>query len=255
MQTKWTDTTDSEGARTKEFYSERAGKRALTGAVWLPDSQNQSNTLICFGHGASGDRYQAPICTMAQIIVNKTGAIALSLDGPAHGLRAIGEGGRDSFYTDFTRESSITDMSDDWNCAVSVVSERFGLQKPSLGYFGLSMGTIFGIPFLSTRHDVKVAILGLMGVAADMPHGEEIIAAAQKIKMPVMFLMQLDDEMISRERYLALYDELAASHKRIHANPGLHPEVPEDEIEFATTFLIEGLMGTLPTRKMVKIAE
>ncbi len=52
----------------------------------------QFNTLMLFGHGASGDRYQAPICHLAERFVSEAQVPVLSLDGPVHGLRQVGPG-------------------------------------------------------------------------------------------------------------------------------------------------------------------
>ena len=49
--------------------------------------------------------------------------------------------------------------------------------------------------------------------------------------------MQLEDELFSREGYLELFDAFASEDKRIHANPGLHPEVPTEEMRFAFDFM------------------
>jgi hypothetical protein len=112
-----------------------------------------------------------------------------------------------------------------------------------LAYFGLSMGSIFGFPMIASRDDVIVAVLGLFGVQDSFPHGDESIEAAAKITCPVLYLMQLEDEIFSREGYLEAFDALATQDKRIHANPGLHPEVPAEEMEFAFDFLLRHIEG------------
>ena len=53
-----------------------------------------------------------------------------------------------------------------------------------------------------------------------------IEASARAIEVPVLFLMQLEDELFDRASCLALFDALATEDKRLHANAGLHPEVP-----------------------------
>ena len=64
-----------------------------------------------------------------------------------------------------------------------------------------------------------------------------MLADAAAIHCPVLFLMQLEDELFPRDGYLELFDALGSDDKRIHANPGLHPEVPGEEIDFAFGFL------------------
>ena len=82
---QWNTATDPGGASTREFRIIRDGKRDITGALWLPEMTGKRDTLICFGHGASGDRYQRPICYLAARFVKETGLPVLSLDGPVHG--------------------------------------------------------------------------------------------------------------------------------------------------------------------------
>jgi len=60
--------------------------------------------------------------------------------------------------------------------------------------------------------------------------------------------MQLEDELFSRPECLALFDALASSDKRLHANPGLHPEVPVEELHFSLDFLVAHLSGTAAPR-------
>jgi hypothetical protein len=115
--TKWQNTTDAAGNGTREFVIESIERRTVTGALWLPQdpglsrpgrarpgestpgestpgesTPGQFNTLMLFGHGASGDRYQAPICHLAERFVSEAQVPVLSLDGPVHGLRQVGPG-------------------------------------------------------------------------------------------------------------------------------------------------------------------
>lgn len=55
--------------------------------------------------------------------------------------------------------------------------------------------------------------------------------------------MQLEDVLFTREECLALFDALGTTDKRLHANPGLHPAVPMEELHHAVDFLVAGLRG------------
>jgi len=240
---EWHDTQDPTGAATREFRITRTGKRDITGAVWLPERSGNLNTLMCFGHGASGDRYQPPICHFARRFTGEPAIPVLSIDGPVHGLRQVGAGGRDAFFPEFRREDAMRDMTEDWSVAVDAVLQLPEVNAARLAYFGLSMGSIFGFPMIASRDDVIVAVLGLFGVQDSFPHGDESIEAAAKITCPVLYLVQLEDEIFSREGYLKAFDALATKDKRIHANPGMHPEVPAEELEFALDFLLRHIEG------------
>ena len=252
---EWTDAADDKDALTREFRITREGKRDITGALWLPESMSPGATLVCFGHGASGNRYQAPICYLAARFTFEANLPVLSIDGPVHGLRQVGEGGRTAFFPEFQRQSCIEDMTDDWTCAVSLVQSLPEVGAGQLAYFGLSMGSLFGIPFVASRNDVIVATLGLVGVASNFPHDEELLDAVSKISCPLLFLMQLEDELFVREGYLKVFDAFASIDKRLHANPGLHPEIPAEEIDFAFDFLTGHINGTIERRIINPLAE
>ena len=112
------------------------------------------------------------------------------------------------------------------------------------------MGTIYGAPFVAAEPRISAAVLGLMGIVSKPAHYRPTIqAAAEAISCPVFFIMQLEDELFSREECLALFDAFASTDKRLHANSGLHPFVPIDELDFSANFLAESLKGIRPARE------
>ena len=236
----WQSADDGAKHETREFTAVSNSGRKRTGAVWLPSDDSTSDYIVAFGHGASGDRYQAPIPYLAGKF-SGAGHLVVSIDGPVHGLRQQGPGGREAFGAEMRRETMIDDMNADWRYAIDVACSMANLQPKQLAYFGLSMGSIFGIPMLADEHrqlPVKVATLGLLG-SQGLGHrlGSRLLADATKIACPILFLMQLEDELFTREGYLELFDALGSEDKRIHANPGLHPAVPGDEMRFAFEFM------------------
>lgn len=252
---EWNEANDPAGDPTREFRIGRQGKRDVTGAIWLPADAAPGKTLMCFGHGASGNRYQPPISHLARRFVREAGLPALSIDGPVHGLRQVGEGGRKAFFPEFQRETALEDMTADWTQAIDAVQSLPEVGRGKLAYFGLSMGSIFGIPLIASRDDVTVATLGLFGVQDSFPHGDEFLAAAGKIACPLLYLMQLEDELFDREGYLTIFDAFASQDKRLHANPGLHPEIPAEEIAFAFDFLVSHIEGKAKRRIVNPLAE
>ena len=121
-----------------------------------------------------------------------------------------------------------------------------------VGYWGLSMGTIFGAPLVAAEPRIRVAVLGLMGITGPTErYRQRIRDAAAAIACPVLFLMQLHDELFTREQYLDLFDRMVSDDKRIHANPGLHPEVPVEELDYSAEFLTRYLAGEGKTKRKV----
>ena len=236
---QWSSADDGAKHATREFVSESKTGRKRTGALWLPVGTT-STSLVAFGHGASGNRYQAPIPYLAGKFA-KAGHTVVSIDGPVHGLRQVGPGGREAFGEEMRRESMVDDMNSDWRFAIDLAQSESATELNQMAYFGLSMGSIFGIPMLadpSRGLPVVAATLGLLGSqGVGNRLSTRIVEDAAKLTFPILFLMQLEDELFSREGYLELFDALASSDKRIHANPGLHPEVPGEEMRFAFDFM------------------
>ncbi|WP_158835201.1 hypothetical protein [Streptomyces sp. NRRL S-350] len=67
-------------------------------------------------------------------------------------------------------------------------------------------------------------------------------AAARRVRVPVEFVLQWDDELVPREGALALFDELGSREKTLHANPGGHLEVPDFELDASGRFLARHLL-------------
>ena len=258
MTVKWNKTVDSLGKTTQEFRLLRKSKRDVTGALWLPHSKIK-DTLIVFGHGASGNRYQAPICSLANRF-NKNGYASISIDGPVHGLREIPPGGREAFAQELRSPTVIEDMIEDWDIAIKLSADKTKLANKTIAYFGLSMGSIFGIPLLSSfardSNKVVVATLGLLGTTGAVKFlGNRFKTDASLITSPTLFLMQLEDELFPRHGCLELFDSIGSSNKTLHANPGLHPEVPTIEIDYAFQFMLGHIEGHLTNPKNTPIAQ
>lgn len=231
------DTRDPRGGPTIELTLRRGVTRPVTGALFVAEAPSPGRPLLLFGHGASGDRYQAPIPPLARRF-NALGYSALSLDGPVHGLRKVAPGGRTATLTELERPRALDDMLDDWHAAIAAVQALPEVGKGPLAYFGLSMGSLFGLPLVAARPDVSVATLGLLGSTGYFgAFGSRLLADAGRVRCPTLYLMQLQDELFDRDGYLALFDALATRDKRLHANPGLHAAVPAEEIAFAFDFM------------------
>ncbi len=234
-------------------------ERAVTGALWLPEQVEGTTPMVLCGHGASGDRYQAPIPHLARRF-REAGVATLALDGPVHGLRQQGPGGRAALAEAFQRPSLTDEMIADWLLALSSVRESVGLGNNPLFYFGLSMGTIFGIPTIAAAAsqgiDFRASVLGLAGSTGAVGFlGERLLNDAASIHHPVLYLMQLEDELFDRQGYLALFDALGSSDKRLHANPGLHPEIPSEEVDATFEFIRARLAGDVPRRVTNPLAD
>ncbi|HET6472688.1 MAG TPA: hypothetical protein VFG38_12665 [Pseudomonadales bacterium] len=240
---EWLESSTENGVTKREFTLHR-GARAVPAVLWSPERAAAGTPLVLFGHGASGDRHQMPIPWLARRLVGDAGFVGLAIDGPVHGRRKVGDGARGAFAVEWRRDGCVDDMLADWRAALDAVQMLADVGRGPVGYWGLSMGTIFGAPLVAAEPRIGVAVLGLMGVAGPTEKfRERIRSAAAAIRCPVLFLMQLEDELFTREQYLDLFDRLASDDKRLHANPGLHPQVPTEELDACIAFLRRHLGG------------
>lgn len=239
---QWLDT--ASGGAPRDFRIDRGHARPVTGALWLPPAPDADTPLLLCGHGASGDRYQAPIPYLGKRMTREQDVAVLAIDGPVHGLRHVPPGGREALRVEMQRDGAIEDMVQDWHEGLEAVRRDTGVGAGRIAYFGLSMGSIFGIPLLASGLGVNTATLGLLGTwGLGRAAGERLARDAAAIDIPLLFLMQLEDEIFNRKGCLELFDALGSADKRLHANPGLHPEIPAEEIDFAFEFLARRLAG------------
>jgi dienelactone hydrolase len=221
------------------------GTRTIPGLLWTPEDAQPAPALVLLGHGGKGDKRQGYILAMARRLVRHHGFAAAAIDGPVHGER------RDDVTTDgdtdeakFARiwrdDPTITDeIVADWRAVLDALQSPTVLGSAPVGYWGLSMGTILGLPLVAAEPRISVAVLGLAGVAG--PSKQRLADDAAKIRCPVLFLAQWDDELFRRDRVFDLFGAIGSSDKRLHVNPGLHQDVPAEEFRASEEFLARTL--------------
>ncbi len=101
------------------------------------------------------------------------------------------------------------------------------------GYWGVSMGTACGIPLLVGEPRIVAAVLGLGALREE---SERLREQAARIVVPLLFLFQWDDELMTREGGLALWDAFGSTEKTMHVNPGPHVGIPMFERDAALAF-------------------
>jgi dienelactone hydrolase len=122
----------------------------------------------------------------------------------------------------------------EWKALVDDL-EASGSHNGRLGYWGVSMGTAIGLPFVAAEPRVNAAVLGLAGLS-NRPGAADFEAAARALTIPVMFLFQWDDELMTRESGMALFDAIGSKDKTMHVNPGGHVSMPLFERDAADDF-------------------
>jgi len=223
----------SRGVRERRFDHTVEGE-VVPGILWTPeDAPDGTRPLVLIGHGGSQHKRAPNVLALARRLVRHLGYAAAAIDGPLHGDRV--PGGTDLNLDDVRSrfETSPEDTArrfraarDEWRETLTALKALPEVGDGPTGYWGLSMGTVIGLPYVASEPRIDAAVLGLMGIPADA-RGE----AARAIDCPVLFLVQWDDELVKRTDALALFDTIGTKDKTMHVNPGLHSSVPAFEIK------------------------
>jgi len=236
----------AKGVRERDFVVTR-GDRSIPGVLWTAADDDQPRPVVLLGHGASGSKREDYIVALARGLVRHQGLSAFAIDGPVHGDRRTDGGAVAGLpFADFAQRWSsdpglIDDMVGDWRAALDDVQKLPEVTEGPCGYWGLSMGTIFGLPVVAAEPRVAVAVLGLMGIAG--PTKDRFAIDAPAVACPLLFLVQWHDELFPRALAFALFEALGSTDKRMHVSPGMHAEVPAEEFEASSKILASHLVS------------
>jgi pimeloyl-ACP methyl ester carboxylesterase len=241
---RWTRDADTEdGVRERGFQVDVDG-RAVPGILWVPDEGSGPRPLVLLGHGATRHKRIDYLLALGRRLAHDYGFAVASIDGPGHGDRRAPAHNDDialftAFLAEWSREGTVDDMVADWLATIEGLRELDEVGDGPVGYWGLSMGTIYGVPLVAAEPRIQVAVFGLMGLVG--PTRERMADDAASISCPVLFVQQWDDSLIPRAETFELFDTLGSVDKRLHAHPGDHAAVPVEEIVFSARFLARHL--------------
>ena len=241
-QLRWT--TDAAGVGKvceRDFSVERQGQ-AIPGVVWYPAQTSGPRPLVLMGHGGSGHKRSAKMLRLGQMFSADCGWWAVAIDGPAHGGRGGVTNASDPLYRQMWQRSDIVqDMIDDWHTVLDALSTLSELDMARVGYWGVSMGTMFGLPYVASDPRIRAAVLGKAGMSGSSVQRSGIDAHfkvyAPKVAIPVLFAMQWDDERFEREGQFELFEMLGSRDKRLLAYPGQHSDDGPEAFEVEAAFL------------------
>jgi pimeloyl-ACP methyl ester carboxylesterase len=220
------------------FELEVAGDR-VPGVLWVASGASGGRPLVLMGHGGSQHKKVDTLVARARHYVTRLGFAVAAIDAPGHGERASEEerarriasiqrrmAERRGADPDLVREMvarAVTAVPE-WQATLDALRalDVIGSDGP-VGYWGVSMGTMIGVQFVAAEPRISAAVFGLSGI----PQGDGVMAeAAARITIPVEFVLQSDDELVTREAGFALYDAFASAEKTMHLNPGGHLGIP-----------------------------
>lgn len=194
--------------------------------VYREPVDGASDRLVLLGHGGGTDKRAEYVMQVSQLLAAR-GVASMVIDGPGHGERATFEftGRPEEFAEAWAGGGGTAGVISDWRLALDFIEGEFGAR--TTGWWGLSMGTMMGLPVVAADERIRCAVLGLMGVHG--PNADELRDMAPQLTCPVRFLVQWDDEIVPRQSCLELFDLIGSAKKTLHANPGRHSAVPNFE--------------------------
>jgi len=206
-----------------------AGDRVLVDAH-LPDGIDR---VVVMGHGAENSR-KARYIDVAAKTFTRNGCAVVAMDAPFHGDRSDA---RILEHPVGTLVDGMVRWVRDHRRLLDVV-ESWWPGVPC-GFAGFSMGGLYGVPLVAIDCRIRSAAIVIAGsTRVSYPHRfgplddstrqtldmtDPAVHAAKVGDRPVLVLNADDDEVVSREAALALYDAFEGP-KELVFMPGTHTE-------------------------------
>jgi dienelactone hydrolase len=197
------------------------------------------------GHGGSQHKKIGSLAARAKIYARKYGYATIAIDAPGHGdrisreqaaqlsrevgARVTGAAGASRPSADFMRimAERTAKAVPEWKAALDAAQTiSFVGEHEQIGYWGVSMGTGIGVPFVASEPRIKCAVFGLAGLRQGADAFEQ---AAKSITIPIEYVFQWEDAVAPRESGIALFNAFGSKEKAMHINPGGHLDIPNFE--------------------------
>lgn len=223
------------------------GGRDVPAVLWTPAAGEGPFPLVLIGHGGGGHKTDDSRLDLAERYTSH-GVAAAAIDGPWHGERQDSEHehrGHGHPGRELDDERVLDGMVADWRTTLDALSALPEVDATRVGYGGVSMGTMHGLPFIASEPRIRAAVLGLCGLrrgdGSPLAIAGRLQRDARALACPVLFLLQWHDELFERAGSLELFDAIASPDRQLLANVGLHHETPARARAANTDFLVSAL--------------
>lgn len=216
--------TDKGGGLIERRFDLKVGDEVVPGVVWTPEGATGPRPKVLFGHGGTQHKKVAHIPAFARRLA-ALGWASVAIDAPNHGER-VPEEERNKLPNltgDELKRAAAMAVAE-WQATIDAVEGLDNVGAGVTGYWGVSMGTMFGVPLLAVESRIKCAVLGLMGIGVG--GGSKYAEKAASVSIPLQFMLQTGDELIKLESGIDLYNAFGSEEKMLAVNPGAHAAVP-----------------------------
>ncbi|MEX2032334.1 MAG: alpha/beta hydrolase [Dehalococcoidia bacterium] len=233
----WRGAPSTEGGVTAREFTVEGERDVITGVMWSPPQIPAGSPLVLIGHGGGAHKQGATVVPNGRGFVLEHGITAVCIDAPGHGERGGALGRTPEYYALWADAQQMTDhATSDWRRVLTALLETGSFDPDRVGWSGMSMGSMVGVPYVAAEPRIRAAALGLCGTSGDTPGrgtiGQVLIHAA-----PLIFMLQWDDERFMREGAFHLFEMLGSRDKRLVAHLGAHGEMPPEGRAQARAFL------------------
>jgi hypothetical protein len=231
---------------TAQTSSDLVVERSFTvgdvpGVLWSPESAAPGTPLLLMGHGGGLHKRSPGLVARARQAVLRDGFHVAAIDIPGHGERRPSRQDQEWVSELFrARENGDpfepiiapfnTSLAEraipEWRMTIDALQALPEVgPDAAIGYSGMTVASAIGIPLVVAEPRIRAAIFGGVFVY------DTLLEAADKVTIPLEFLLPWNDPEIDRQHGFTLFDAFASQDKTLLAFPGSHFRVPAGRMD------------------------
>ena len=235
---------DGEADDTSFDFTIQRDRNVIPATFWRSDSASDAPPpLTLLQHGGPLHKRHPRTEELARSIGAATHSAVLLIDGPIHGQRRSEHPGIMEMLAIFKRywqdDAGIDGYVCEWQTALDGVLERGWADPDRVVWFGVSMGTAYGIPLCAADERIKAAVLGMWGT--DWGQEERLIDACHQVRTPVLFQIKTEDEIFPVAGQRRLFDALGSPDKCLRTHAGGHSLDAPGQFDEAMQFVNQAI--------------
>jgi dienelactone hydrolase len=219
--------------------------RRVPVSVWHRKNISEPRPLVLVGHGGSGHKRSQLVIDAMEPLIQKYHFVVAAIDGPVHGERrevfSDGPMVRQEFRDLWSSGLSIDPMVADWQATIDELCVMPEVNSEKIGWYGISMGTAYGLPLVAHDSRIKAATLGMWGTCRSP--SDRLIADAKKTQIPVLFQIKTEDAIFTQQGQVELFELIASKNKILKKYSGGHTDPAGEQLDDIIDFLAKQLIN------------